>query len=102
MKYIIFDYDGTLHNSIRIYEPAFKRAYDYLVNNGYAEEKVFKEDEVSRFLGLTARQMWNDFMPSLPEDEKKKCSSIIGAPTSPAVNSAMGILRAAILFLMEG
>ena len=78
MKYIIFDYDGTLHNSIRIYEPAFKRAYDYLVNNGYAEEKVFKEDEVSRFLGLTARQMWNDFMPSLPEDEKKKCSSIIG------------------------
>ena len=78
MKYIIFDYDGTLHNSIRIYEPAFKRAYDYLVNNGYAEEKVFKEDEVSRFLGLTARQMWNDFMPSLPEDEKKKCSLIIG------------------------
>ena len=78
MKYIIFDYDGTLHNSIRIYEPAFKRTYDYLVNNGYAEEKVFKEDEVSRFLGLTARQMWNDFMPSLPEDEKKKCSSIIG------------------------
>ena len=35
MKYIIFDYDGTLHNSIKIYKPAFMTAYDYLVDNGY-------------------------------------------------------------------
>ena len=77
MKYIIFDYDGTLHNSIKIYEPAFKRAYDYLVSNGYAKERVFKEDEISRFLGFTAKEMWDTFMPDLPEDEKKKCSLII-------------------------
>ena len=32
MKYIIFDYDGTLHNSIKIYKPAFMTAYDYLVD----------------------------------------------------------------------
>ena len=39
MKYIIFDYDGTLHNSIKIYKPAFLKAYDYLISNGYAKEK---------------------------------------------------------------
>ena len=78
MKYIIFDYDGTLHNSIKIYEPAFMKAYDYLVANGYANKREFEEEEISRFLGLSATDMWNTFMPNLPKNEKEKCSSIIG------------------------
>ncbi|WP_195990167.1 HAD family hydrolase [Clostridium sp. D53t1_180928_C8] len=78
MKYIIFDYDGTLHNSIKIYMPAFNKAYDYLVSNGYAEEREFTEFEVSQYLGLSAKDMWNSFMPNLPNCEKEKCSSIIG------------------------
>lgn len=78
MKYIIFDYDGTLHNSIKIYKPAFMKAYDYLVTNGYANKREFEEEEISRFLGLSATDMWNIFMPNLPKNEKEKCSSIIG------------------------
>lgn len=78
MKYIIFDYDGTLHNSIKIYKPAFMKAYDYLVANGYANKREFEEEEISRFLGLSATDMWNTFMPNLPKNEKEKCSSIIG------------------------
>ena len=31
---IIFDYDGTLHNSIKIYGPAFRKAYEYLIKEG--------------------------------------------------------------------
>ena len=78
MKYIIFDYDGTLHNSIKIYKPAFLKAYDYLISNGYAKEKEFSESEISQYLGLSAKDMWNTFMPNLPNSEKEKCSSIIG------------------------
>ena len=78
MKYIIFDYDGTLHNSIKIYKPAFIKAYNYLISKGYAEEREFKEEEISKFLGLSAKDMWNTFMPDLPKCEKEKCSSIIG------------------------
>ena len=78
MKYIIFDYDGTLHNSIKIYKPAFNKAYDYLVSNGYAQEREFTEAEISQYLGLSAKDMWNSFMPNLPSCEKEKCSSIIG------------------------
>ena len=72
MKYIIFDYDGTLHNSIKIYEPAFMKAYDYLVANGYANKRKFKEGEISRFLGLSATDMWNIFMPNLPKERKRE------------------------------
>ncbi|MBP3916444.1 HAD family hydrolase [Clostridium sp.] len=78
MKYIIFDYDGTLHNSIKIYKPAFMKAYDYLVANGYAKKREFEEEEISKFLGLSPKDMWNTFMPNLPKCEKEKCSSIIG------------------------
>ena len=78
MKYIIFDYDGTLHNSIKIYKPAFMTAYDYLVDNGYAKKREFSEQEISKFLGLSAKDMWNTFIPNLPKCEKEKCSSIIG------------------------
>ena len=78
MKYIVFDYDGTLHNSIKIYKPAFIKAYNYLVANGYAKKREFEEEEISKFLGLSAKDMWNTFMPNLPKSEKEKCSSIIG------------------------
>lgn len=78
MKYIIFDYDGTLHNSIKIYKHAFMTAYDYLVDNGYAKKREFSEQEISKFLGLSAKDMWNTFIPNLPKCEKEKCSSIIG------------------------
>ncbi|MBC5625274.1 HAD family hydrolase [Clostridium sp. NSJ-49] len=75
---IIFDYDGTLHNSIKIYGPAFRKAYEYLIKEGYAEEKVWEDKEISKWLGYSAKDMWNNFMPNLQEEVKKKCSSIIG------------------------
>ena len=39
MKGVIFDYDGTLHESIRIYAPAFHKAYEYLVEKGHAPQR---------------------------------------------------------------
>lgn len=39
MKNLLFDYDGTLHDCIRIYDPAFWLAYRYLVASGYAPER---------------------------------------------------------------
>lgn len=78
VKTIIFDYDGTLHNTIKIYYPAFKKAYEYLVLNNYAEEKQWSEEDVSYWLGFNSVDMWDKFMPHLDEDIKKHCSSLIG------------------------
>lgn len=75
---IIFDYDGTLHNSIRIYGPAFRQAYSYLVKKGYAEERSWCDKEISRWLGFSSKDMWNNFMPNLSNEEKEKCSALIG------------------------
>jgi len=79
IKNIIFDYDGTLHNSIKIYGPAFRQAYKYLVEKGFAEERSWKDEEISKWLGFSSKDMWNSFIPELAEEEKHKCSNIIGA-----------------------
>lgn len=78
IKNIIFDYDGTIHNSIKIYAPAFRKAYSYLVENKYVQEKEFTDKEISKWLGFSSKDMWNNFMPNLPDKEKQKCSNIIG------------------------
>ena len=55
---LIFDYDGTLHDSIQIYALAFRKSYRALVRMGYVPEKQFTDMEISRWLGFTAQEMW--------------------------------------------
>lgn len=78
MTNIIFDYDGALHNSIKIYAPAFRGAYQYLVSLGYAPHRQWADEEICKQLGYNSKDMWNTFMPHLPQATKDKCSSIIG------------------------
>ena len=65
-KNIVFDYDGTLHETIRIYAPAFRMNYRILVEQGLAAPREFTDDEIGRWLGYTAADMWNAFAPQLP------------------------------------
>ena len=39
VKTIIFDYDGTIHNTLGIYEPAFREAYQWLAEQNVVEEQ---------------------------------------------------------------
>ena len=38
-KTIIFDYDGTIHNTLGIYEPAFRETYQWLTKQKAVEER---------------------------------------------------------------
>lgn len=77
IKTIFFDYDGTLHDSIHIYEPAFQKAYIYLVEQGYAEKKDWTKKEISHWLGFNPSDMWKAFQPNLDDKIKQVCSEII-------------------------
>jgi phosphoglycolate phosphatase len=92
VKTIFFDYDGTLHNSIKIYAPAFQKAYAYLVQNGYAEEKPLSEKEISYWLGYNSQEMWKEFMPNLPQEMKDYCSQIIGTEMKRLVEQGRAVL----------
>lgn len=78
IRTIYFDYDGTLHDSIKIYAPAFKKAYEFLVENNYAEPRLWRDEEIAKWLGYTSNEMWQNFMKDLEESARKEASSIIG------------------------
>ena len=91
-KTIIFDWDGTLHNTKKLYGKAFRVAYDYLVKEGYAPEKYYSDEETSVYLGMTPPDMWQAFMPDLPEDVKKTAAAMIGQNMDKIVADGGAIL----------
>ena len=76
---LIFDYDGTVHNTARLYGCAFRKAYERLTADGYAEEHYYSDEYMSKYLGMTADEMWQEFMPDLPPDITKRTSAEVGS-----------------------
>lgn len=75
---VFFDFDGTLHNSMAIYGPAFRKAYAWLVSEGYLPERSFSDEWISQWLGWTTEAMWTTFAPELPEAVWRRAADIVG------------------------
>lgn len=78
MPTIFFDYDGTLHDTIRVYAPAFRTGYAQLVSQGLAQPREFTDEWIASWLGWTITDMWNAFMPELTEEQWRPISRLIG------------------------
>jgi haloacid dehalogenase superfamily, subfamily IA, variant 1 with third motif having Dx(3-4)D or Dx(3-4)E len=92
VKTIFFDYDGTLHNSMKIYGPAFRKAYSYLVENKFAESKEWSDEEISYWLGYNSQEMWQTFMPNLPKEIRDKCREIVGNEMKSLIEEGRAVL----------
>jgi len=77
IKTVYFDYDGTLHDSIKIYAPAFRKAYDYLVELKKAPVQEHSDEEIAKWLGYTNHEMWNIFMNDLDVSTRKQADNIV-------------------------
>jgi phosphoglycolate phosphatase len=75
---VFFDYDGTLHNSMLTYGPAFREVYSDLVKRGYLTYQDLTDEEISRWLGWTVEDMWTTFAPELPRSVWVPASKEIG------------------------
>ena len=76
---LIFDYDGTLNNTIKVYEPAFRTTFEWLISKGYAKDRLVTSEDISGWLGMNSCDMWNSFMPELPEEIKDKAASMVAS-----------------------
>lgn len=92
VKTIFFDFDGTLHNSILVYEPAFKKAYGYLVDKQLAPNRIWEREEIAIWLGCNRHEMWSDFMPSLDEKNTEIASQMIGQEMADQIKRGNGLL----------
>ncbi len=92
VKTIFFDYDGTIHDSIRIYAPAFRKAYDYLIEKEIVSSKTWSDDEISYWLGFSVEAMWKQFMPDLDSKTRNKVSKMIGEEMLRLINEGEVVL----------
>ncbi len=75
---LVFDYDGTLHNSALIYVPAFRRMYAAMVRDGAAPPRQWAPEEITRYLGCSLVEMWRDFMPEISRPLMDRYSGGLG------------------------
>lgn len=75
---ILFDYDGTLHDTTKIYSSGFRKAYDVLVEAGYAPERSLTDEHISEYLGLAPADAWKKELPDLPDDLISQSIDITG------------------------
>jgi phosphoglycolate phosphatase len=92
IRTLIFDWDGTLHNTERLYGNAFRKAYHWLVVQDLAPEREYTDQEVSQYLGMNAPDMWNCFMPQLPQPVKERASAMIGQGMVAEIQAGHAIL----------
>lgn len=92
MANLIFDYDGTLHQSMRTYAPAFRATCKMLADMGYMSEKEYTDDEISYWLGFNSTDMWNNFLPDVPADVKENARIFLGQDMGQRVENGEGAL----------
>lgn len=92
IKTVIFDFDGTLHNTSHLYGEALRYAYKWLAQEGYAKEKLYTDEETAIYLGMTPKEMWQSFMPDLDEKIRQKASNMIGERMDYLVRNGYAIL----------
>ena len=57
MPNLLFDYDGTLHDSMKIYAPSVQLAWDRLAAKGLTEPRTLSEEELRPCIGMTPDEM---------------------------------------------
>lgn len=89
---IFFDYDGTLHETMRIYSPALRKAIAWLESEGYLEHASYSDEWISRWLGWTTKDMWTTFAPQLADEVWTKAASIVGEQMDSLTAAGKGAL----------
>lgn len=75
---LILDYDGTLHNSCVVYEPAFRRVMDEISELGWIPREKYTSEEINYWVGFSAKEMWLRFHPELTEEQRSIAGRKIG------------------------
>lgn len=78
IRTVVFDFDGTLHDSMYIYERAFNKGYQVLVDEGLVPPRTFAAADLADFIGLTAEEAWTKHFPNLPDGAWERAAARVG------------------------
>lgn len=92
MANLVFDYDGTLHNSMLTYAPAFRDTMKWLSDNGYIADRQYTDKEISYWLGFNSTDMWGNFHPELDITIRETARKKLGENMAHRLDSGEGAL----------
>ncbi len=78
MATIVFDFDGTLHDSMHIYRIALRRGYAWLVEQGEAPARELTDADLAANIGLTAKEAWERMCPDIPWSVSRHAANRVG------------------------
>lgn len=101
VKSIIFDFDGTLHNTIKIYYPAFSSGVEFLRNYGFAKDFELNEKNVSKFLGEKPNFAYDLIAKGADEKLKREVMALVGKKMDENIKIGLGELYAGTVKVLE-
>ena len=92
MANLIFDYDGTLHQSMKTYAEAFRNTCKWLADKGFMEQREFTDDDISYWLGFNSTDMWSRFLPDAEPCIRETARIMLGEDMAERVERGEGAL----------
>ncbi len=99
---VVFDYDGTLHETLRIYRPAVEAAVRWLRDSCGRFTEPPSEARIAGWLGMNTSEMWEDFMPDLEPELRQKAGKLVGAQMMTALQAGKAAWYAGTEELLDG
>ena len=75
---LIFDYDGTIHDTIRIYEPSLRKVLSWLEEQYEVPIPPVNRERIASWMGMNRREMWESFLPQLPFEVREQAGAMVG------------------------
>ena len=101
VKSIIFDFDGTLHNTIKIYYPAFSSGVEFLREHGFARDFELSEKDVAKFLGEKPNFAYELIARGADENLKKEVMALVGKNMDENIKKGIGELYDGTIKVLE-
>lgn len=98
---IVFDFDGTLHDSLYIYRIALQRGYDWLAEQGKVPAREFSDDYIAANIGLTVQDAWKRMCPSVPWSVTGEAARRVGAIMNDLIYDGTARLYPGVTQMLE-
>ncbi len=83
---LIFDHDGTLHNSMYVFGPAMQSGVKWLEEQGYGKIENFSYERLEKLLGLVAYDIWKALKNDLSDEAIEKVSAFVNLEMRKGLN----------------
>ena len=87
---LVFDYDGTLHETMRVYKPGIEAAVRWLRSEHGIEVSMPSDQRIKKWLGMNTAEMWEDFMPGLSPSLKAEAGKLVGRIMQEEIRAGHG------------